>query len=123
MTRVLLVDDEALLTRSIQRALSSAHDVVVADSGTKAIEFLAAGPAFDCVLCDLNMPGVSGADVYRWVAAHAPETADRFVVMTGGSYTEEHRQFLVNTACKRVEKPFDISTLRVLVDGVCRGAG
>src|SRR5258705_3261903 len=62
--RVLVVDDEAAVGRTIQRLLGDRHEVVVVTSGAQAIELLEGGGDFDVILCDMSMPEVTGMDVY-----------------------------------------------------------
>jgi hypothetical protein len=62
--RVLVVDDELLVARSIARALRD-HDVSIALDAAEALRLIERGPAFDVILCDLMMPGVSGLDLYE----------------------------------------------------------
>ncbi len=119
MDRVFVIDDEALIGRSVQRALSRTYDVTVTDSGARAIEILGGDATFGCILCDLHMPEVSGMNVFEWVEAHAPQLASRFVFMTGGVFSDHSREFLERVRCERIEKPFDMAGLRAVVEQVC----
>ncbi|HHH31641.1 MAG TPA: response regulator, partial [Polyangiaceae bacterium] len=56
--RVLLVDDDAMVRRSVLRMLRD-HDVTAATSGHEALE-RCAEQRFDVILCDVMMPGMSG---------------------------------------------------------------
>ena len=65
--RILLVDDDVVITRSLARALhalSSAFEIETATSGAEALNALS-DARFDAVITDLQMPGLSGTD---WVA-------------------------------------------------------
>jgi two-component system NtrC family sensor kinase len=112
--RVVVVDDEPLVGRSIRRALRN-HDVEVYSSGQEAIERLCSDAPFDLVFCDLMMPEVSGMEVYAKVAAERPELVSRFVFMTGGAFTAKARDFLKDTAVACLEKPFELRQIRDLV--------
>jgi len=115
--KVLVVDDEKLVGRSIRRALRN-HDVEVLSSGREAIEILCDGPAppgHDIVFCDLMMPEVSGMDVFEAVKDRRPEVAERFVFMTGGAFTPRARAFLESMPNDCLEKPFDLQRIRELV--------
>ncbi|HEY0712913.1 MAG TPA: response regulator, partial [Polyangia bacterium] len=83
--RVLAVDDEALLLKAYRRMLADHHDVVMAAGGTDALELLGQDRQFDVILCDLQMPELSGADVYREVARRWPGLEQRFIIITGGA--------------------------------------
>ena len=112
--RVIVVDDEPLVGRSIRRALRG-HDVEVFSSGREAIERLCTGEPFDVVFCDLLMPEMSGMEVFAKVAAQRPDLASRFVFMTGGAFTPEAREFVKDTSLVCLEKPFELHQIRDLV--------
>jgi PAS domain S-box-containing protein len=63
--RILLVDDEATVRRVAQRMLERSGFVVTAvESGVEALRRLNATPdAFDVVMTDLNMPGMTGIEL------------------------------------------------------------
>lgn len=78
--RVLVVDDEPVILAIFSRIVSRAgHVVDTAPGGQAAVEKLRAG-AYDIVLLDWMMPGVSGADVLREGRALHPELP--FVIVT-----------------------------------------
>jgi signal transduction histidine kinase/CheY-like chemotaxis protein len=112
--RVLAVDDEPQVLRSIQRALG-AHEVVVEDSGRDALARLATDQAFDVILCDLMMGDMTGMDLHTELGRRSANLAERIVFMTGGVFTDRARDFLagVNNVC--IEKPFDLAALRAMV--------
>ncbi len=112
--RVVVVDDEPLVGRSIQRALRH-HDVQVFSSGEEAIDALCSEEPCDVVFCDLMMPEVSGMEVFGRVAERRPEIASRFVFMTGGAFTAQAREFLKQTHLVCLEKPFELHQIRDLV--------
>jgi PAS domain S-box-containing protein len=110
--RVLVVDDEALVARSLQRILSREHDVQTADRARTALDRIADGDRFDLVLCDLMMPDVSGMAFYDEVGILDPALRDRIVFVTGGAFTEAARAFLDRVSNLRLEKPVDPTVLR-----------
>ena len=114
--RVLIVDDEPTLCFTLRLVLEEEYQVVVAESGKAAIATLTEDSDFDVVLCDLQMPGVSGADVFEWAASRA--LGPRFVFMTGGAYSREAEDFLARPDVTSVNKPFDVDDLLRVVDSV-----
>lgn len=105
--RLLVVDDDALVARTLARLLSG-HRVDVVASGHAALERLAeTGGDYDLVLCDLMMPDMTGMDVYEEVQQRHPEVAERFVFISGGGVTERSRQFLEHHAERVLPKPID----------------
>jgi DNA-binding response OmpR family regulator len=78
--RVLIVDDEQLLLRTLGDFLEGVgYRPTTASSGIKALEYLAE-EAFDVMLLDLQMPGMHGTEVLRLAKSVAPETIT--IVMT-----------------------------------------
>jgi signal transduction histidine kinase/ActR/RegA family two-component response regulator len=112
--RVLAVDDEPQVLRSIQRALG-AHEVIVADCGREALLRLETDAAFDVILCDLMMGDMTGMDLHAEVRLRSAELAGRIVFMTGGVFTDGARDFLASVSNACIEKPFDLAVLRAMV--------
>jgi CheY-like chemotaxis protein len=108
--RVLVVDDEPLVSKALARLLSP-HDVVTASDGRDALARVRAGERFDAVVCDLMMPELSGMDLHAAVEALDPELAGRFIFITGGAFTESARDFLARARNPRLEKPVDRGAL------------
>jgi PAS domain S-box-containing protein len=113
--RVLIVDDEGHLLRSLTRLLEAEHDVVVAGGGLEALAVLGRDFAFDLILCDLMMPAMSGIELYRRVRAGWPGLERRVAFMTGGTLTSEVTEFLNGVANPRLEKPLSVATLSGLL--------
>jgi PAS domain S-box-containing protein len=84
--RVLIVDDDPLLLKSLRDSLESeGHQVTTASSGQAGInafvESHAAGSPFPAVITDLGMPHVDGRKVAAMIKASVPGT---FVIMLTG---------------------------------------
>jgi len=114
--RVLVVDDDQQLGQAIRRYLTSYHDVVVVQSGRAALTLFEAGERFDVVLCDVMMPQVTGMELFGEVQRLDPTQAERIVFLTGGAFTIAARMFLDGNTNQRLEKPFDLKTLRRIVN-------
>lgn len=119
--RVLIVDDEPLILRSVARLLRDQHDVETAKNGREALLLLSEQGPFDLVVCDLMMPEMTGMELYGAVLDRDPATADRFVFLTGGAYTDLARQFLNGIGNPKLDKPIQPNLLRSVVSGVLRG--
>ena len=109
--RLLVIDDEPALGFTLRALLEPEHDVVSVTSGEEALA-LVANDAFDAILCDLTMPGLSGADVYERLATSHPELVRKMIFMTGGAFTPRLERFLADVACPRLDKPFTLDSLR-----------
>jgi PAS domain S-box-containing protein len=118
--RVLVIDDEDTLGQAIRRYLLQDHDVEAVGSARIALDLLVGGARFDVILCDLMMPQITGMELHANVAKLDPAQASRMVFVTGGAFTESARTFFETTNNPRIEKPFDLKTLRHLVNELIR---
>ncbi len=118
--RILVIDDEEMLGQAIRRYLATDHEVESMSNARDAIERIARGTRYDVVLCDLMMPLITGMEVHAQIAKLDPAQADRIVFMTGGAFTETARAFFETTPNQRIEKPFDLKTLRAFVNELIR---
>jgi signal transduction histidine kinase len=109
--RILVIDDEVGIGRSVQGLLEE-HDVVVATSADAALARLRLGERFDRILCDLMMPQVTGMDFFGLVA---PELQPSIVFVTGGAFTERARTFLKGIPNRVLRKPFDLDELAAVL--------
>jgi signal transduction histidine kinase len=103
--RILVVDDEAAILRSMRTLYMHAIDVEVASGGREAIERLSHDLAFDLVLCDVHMPEVDGLAVLEWLEGHAPLLARRVVLCSGATQTARVRAAAKASGAALLEKP------------------
>ncbi len=66
----------------------------------------AEGP--DLIPCDLEMPGLTGPQVYLRLAEEVPELTARVVFMSGGTYTAENEALLETSGVPLLAKPFSL---------------
>jgi PAS domain S-box-containing protein len=118
--RILVVDDEEVVVRTVKRILSVEHDVVATVSAAEALALCAAGEKFDLILCDLMMPDMTGMDLHDELSRIAPEQADSMIFITGGAFTEKARRFLSEALKEHIEKPFHAANLRAVVQRYLR---
>jgi two-component system chemotaxis response regulator CheY len=83
--RVLIVDDEADLRKSLRVILTKAgYDVVEAQDGEEAVRTIRSGDnplVVDAILCDLVMPNMNGMEAIAFFRAQFPGVP--VVVLTG----------------------------------------
>lgn len=114
--RILLVEDEEKLRTTLATALRRHHTVETARSGHEALERLRSDPRFDAVVCDLMMDDGTGMTVYAGLGSDP--LRERLIMMTGGAYTAEAREFLEVTDCICLHKPFELDELRSALDAI-----
>jgi CheY-like chemotaxis protein len=80
--RILLVDDDVLIAMSSADMLTDlGHEVIEVYSGKEALTLLDGGEAFDVVITDYSMPGMTGAELIKAVKARLPSM---HIVMASG---------------------------------------
>ena len=119
--RVLVVDDDRTLRHALAGLLSEAgHTVEIAGDGPEALAKLAHG-AFDIVLLDIGLPGMSGLDVLTRIGElAAPPLA---IVMTADDTPETLLQAVRRQAYRYLRKPFAPRAILELVDEAAAGRG
>jgi PAS domain S-box-containing protein len=88
--RLMLVDDDPTVLRTTTRVLEIlGYQVTAFADPTRALEAFAAGPqAWELVLTDLNMPGLSGLDLAHHCLERRPDLP---ILLCSGVVTEELR--------------------------------
>ncbi len=72
--RVLVVDDDALVSMGTSAMLEDlGHVAVEAASAARALEILASDNSFDLIITDHAMPGMTGAELARFIFSTFPE--------------------------------------------------
>ena len=94
------------------------HDVSSSTSVREALDRIKSGHHFDVVLCDLMMPEMTGMDLHAELLRTDPNQAARLVFMTGGAFTPSAREFLDRVPNAHVEKPFDLPSLRAIIQNL-----
>lgn len=106
--RVLVVEDEPSIRELLATFLeSTGYDVRTASTGIEA-EMLLLRETFDAVVSDIRMPGKTGIELYEAARQRSPDLARRMIMITGDMVTPETSQFLRESGCAWVAKPFDL---------------
>ncbi|MBN1129154.1 MAG: response regulator [Chitinispirillaceae bacterium] len=119
--RILFVDDEAFVRDMASEALAMlGYAVTPCAGGNEAIEcYQACGGAFDLVILDLTMPGMSGKECFYRLKAINPLV--KVMATSGHVLDHEINALLDNGLCAFLQKPFDLRGLSVMVGKVIAG--
>jgi CheY-like chemotaxis protein len=114
-SRLLIVDDDAMVLSALSRRLRRRYDVVTVLGGVEALARLAEDPSFDSILCDLMMPEVDGKSFYDAIIKDHPELAERIVFMSGGAFTPRLRKFASAVSNPVLQKPVSREDLELML--------
>ena len=114
--RILFADDETSLQELISKELPRmGHTVTVCPDGITAVQALSEN-AYDCLLVDLDMPGMHGIEVIQKCKEISPET--EAIVLTGKGSTETAVSALRLGAFDYLQKPCRLIELKTLLSRV-----
>jgi FixJ family two-component response regulator len=118
--RVAVVDDEESVRRSLRRLFSASElDTATFASGQEFLDSLGTG-APDCLVLDLQMPGLSGLEVQRHLAAGGVQVPT--IIITADDAPETRERCLSAGTAAYLCKPFDDRTLLAMIAQVVGGA-
>lgn len=114
---ILIIDDEQSVRNLLRQILSENYQCRAVASAEEALELLE-NERFALVLCDINMPGMSGLTLIPLISEIAPDTV---VVMISGEQTIEAAIEAMRTgAFDYIKKPFEIDHITTAVDRALR---
>lgn len=117
---ILVVDDEVNIRRILQAYFEKAgYEVAVAPCASAALQMLSER-AFDCVLSDVTMPGMTGSELLKEVHSRWPQMP--MVLMTAFGTIPQAVQAIRDGAAEYVTKPFDLDALKRIITGAVRPA-
>jgi len=114
---VVLIDDEESIREIVEQGLMARGMKVEAfGSAEAALTYLATNPC-DIVVCDFNLPGMNGEQLFERLRVEQSERMPRFVFTTGDLFdpgaAERHRR----AGAAILQKPFHVAELAdLLVD-------
>lgn len=114
-TRVLLVDDEPLVRRTLQRLLQRAgFEVVTAGDAGEAIATAAEAPV-DAIVTDLHLPGMSGGALITALRDRLGDRCPTIILASGDTSSATARAVIADTGCPAITKPFASEELVALL--------
>lgn len=114
--RVLFADDEQTLQELMHVELNDlGHQATICPDGNTACAALDKN-TYDCLLVDLDMPGMNGLDVIRYARSQNPNT--EAVIITGKSSLETAIAALREGVFDYITKPCKLIELRSVLDRV-----
>jgi CheY-like chemotaxis protein len=108
---VLVVDDDIELALTYQASLQvHGYRVSTAADGVEALQLVLKNDV-DAILCDLNMPELSGDLFYVEISRARPYLLKRFIFVTGNANDPLYESFLQKVKAPVLAKPVSIDHL------------
>jgi two-component system NtrC family sensor kinase len=105
------VEDEPALAAAVAEALTDAGFIVDrAGDGEEALRRVGQRQ-YDLIVCDLKMPRLDGRAFYERLSSTLPELARRVVFVTGDVAGTDAENFLQESGCRWLAKPFRLGDL------------
>ena len=114
---IVIIEDETALLLPLRRMLAERHDVLTFSDPRDGMRCLVERDPPDVIICDVNMPEMSGLDLYREVTQGRPFLAERFIFLTG-SQSEELSKVMAGASSRILEKPVHRKDLIAAIQSV-----
>ncbi|WP_338847851.1 response regulator [Massilia sp. W12] len=120
--RVLVVDDDSISRMVLLHLLGSlgVFDVIEAEDGQVAWEYLSRGEPVQLLFCDGRMPRLSGMDLLQKMRAAPPLDKLPFVFMSASEDEDTVQHALQSGANAYVIKPFVLDDVRRMLEQLVR---
>jgi DNA-binding response OmpR family regulator len=120
--RILIVDDEPALRRTLERALSGQRYEVVSVADPHSAYQMLDESIFDLVLLDLRLPQMAGDTFFLAIVRRWPRLLGRVILMSGDPMSQQPEWPAELTRCPVLAKPFSLDTLIKTVRAVLAAA-
>ncbi|HEX9489645.1 MAG TPA: response regulator [Stellaceae bacterium] len=112
--KILVVDDDASMRTLTRRMLSrmGIANLAEAEGGAQALRLLEAAPV-DLVICDWNMPAMSGMELFARARSLRPDLP--FLMLTGRADAESHAAARQAGVAAFLVKPISAPDLKVQI--------
>ena len=115
---VVVVEDDKAVAQLIQEVINDepGYGAVTVRDGAKALAVLEAVHT-DLVILDVDLPGLSGFDIYDWLRRHGETRQVPVLFMCARRHTEELERRRIGDVLR---KPFHLDELMARVDALLR---
>jgi DNA-binding response OmpR family regulator len=121
--RILVIEDELAIRMALRRYFGrlgwAVDEAATGDDGYAMIRLDSRQTEqshYAIIFSDLRMPGLSGIEMYERLKLTNPEVLPRVIFSTGDVTSEEVALFMKTTDCVILQKPFELVTLRAMIE-------
>ena len=119
-SKILIVDDMLTIRKITKKTLTDMHfkHIEEASNGAEAWQLISKSPAFDFIICDWNMPKMTGLEVLSKLR-NTPELAKTpFILLTAESDLAQVKTAIQAGVDDYILKPFTSDTFRARLEAV-----
>jgi DNA-binding NtrC family response regulator len=120
--RILIVDDEPALRRTLERVLTNHRYEVVSVADPHSAYQTLSESTFDLVLLDLRLPQIGGDTLFLAIIRRWPRLIGRVIFMSGDPWSERLDWPPELLSCPVLAKPFSLEALTQTVSSVLAAA-
>lgn len=121
--RILVVEDEPSIRLFYERFfVPHGFYVRAVPRAEEAREIILSEGEYDVLLLDVQMPGIGGRGLWRFIGENRPEYQSRTIFITGDILGPKTRELLDHAGCPYLFKPFDNDQLLKHVRGMVETA-
>ena len=120
--KILVVDDFSTMRRIVKTTLKQLgyENILEAESGDEAQGLLKEEGPFGLIVCDWNMPGMSGLDLLRWVRQTDRLRGLPFLMVTAEAKRENILEAIQAGVTNYVVKPFNKQKLADKIQAIAQ---
>ena len=120
--KILLIDDEELVTKSVSMLLrTSGYEVAVAQSGKEALQKIKEVD-FNLIICDIRIPEMDGIEIIKQIRSCLSDLNKKpipEILITGYADMDKYQEAMKLKVAEHLYKPFDntvlLSTIKKLI--------
>lgn len=118
--RILIVDDNTITRKVLMSFLEKGgHDIATISTGEDALKKINQD-AFDLILMDIELPGLKGNEVTKFLRAHKDPVKSKIpvIAMSGNTAKEDIEHYIASGMDGYLPKPIDMDKLQALVNDI-----
>jgi DNA-binding response OmpR family regulator len=115
--KILLLEDDALLSKILTKHLEELYEVSAIYDGNSALELLEERK-FDLLILDSNVPGISGLELIKELRSYNDTTP--IIMITAYQDTTHLKTAFTNGCNDYIKKPFELDELDMRIENISR---
>ena len=114
---MLIIEDNPDISDVINNLFVESHKCITTRNGEEGL-FLAQKSLPDIIICDINLPGISGLEICKILKTDSNTAHIPILMMSSQISVEIEQECFINGANDFITKPFDLTTLKLKIQGL-----